>query len=645
MRRTFLFIFILSVVSCSTPSPLEQALRSAGENRSELEKVLDHYSRNEQDSLKYKAACFLIENMPYHHTYTGPAVDDYYREITPLIKQGNVNIFDSIKARINSATQVLKKQRLDIKMDIMHIDSEFLISHIDRIFLTREYPWNKDVSFEDFCEYVLPYRINNEPLEDWLPAYTSISKHIADSLYERSDSYKDFIINIVNHYTEKTPYIRSCSFYVKNYPTSLLNIRYGTCQEIAMMGIYIFKSLGIPVCMDFTPNWVNRAQGHNWNGIEIDDVYYPFIFQEYSSVFGNHLKDKFYEKFSKIYRSTYSIQKESLFMQASGEELPNLFSNPFIKDVSDIYKEECSDINMELDFSDKKDKIAYIMVFNNKEWIPVDWAKIKNNRVDFHNLHKHSCYLITSYDGKRFKPLTPPFIMDDGGNIETIDLEEDNLQDMVLFRKYPIGSMGKYLNRSVGGEFHGSNDANFSRYKVLYTVTHTITDMRWHTIDIDPQEFKYLRYYSAKGGYNNIAEIKFVSANDSILTGKIIGEGEYLSDKPRLYKHAFDGNPLTFFESKDPDDSWVGLELKEKMPVKKIIYIFRNNDNNIRLGDMYELLYWDNKKWKSLGTQKGVCDSLIYTGCPTNAVFVLKNHTRGNEERIFTYGDDTQIWW
>lgn len=41
--------------SCQRPTMLDFALRYAGENRVELEKVLDHY-RN--DSLKYRAAVF-----------------------------------------------------------------------------------------------------------------------------------------------------------------------------------------------------------------------------------------------------------------------------------------------------------------------------------------------------------------------------------------------------------------------------------------------------------------------------------------------------------------------------------------------------------------------------------------------------------
>lgn len=44
---------------------LETVLQVAGENRKELEKVLHYYRINLADSLKYKAACFLIENIPF----------------------------------------------------------------------------------------------------------------------------------------------------------------------------------------------------------------------------------------------------------------------------------------------------------------------------------------------------------------------------------------------------------------------------------------------------------------------------------------------------------------------------------------------------------------------------------------------------
>ena len=58
-------------------TPLEAALLSAKNNRKELEKVLCHYQKNPADSLKYKAACFLIENMPFYTYSDGEQLENY----------------------------------------------------------------------------------------------------------------------------------------------------------------------------------------------------------------------------------------------------------------------------------------------------------------------------------------------------------------------------------------------------------------------------------------------------------------------------------------------------------------------------------------------------------------------------------------
>lgn len=50
----------------------------------------------------------------------------------------------------------------------MTVDSAFLVNHIEWAFkVWREQPWGKHVDFDTFCEYILPYRIGDEPLSLW----------------------------------------------------------------------------------------------------------------------------------------------------------------------------------------------------------------------------------------------------------------------------------------------------------------------------------------------------------------------------------------------------------------------------------------------------------------------------------------------
>ena len=76
MKPLLYTLFILFCCSCTAPSRLETALRQSGSNRPELEKVLAHY---EGDSLKYRAACFLIEHMPGKYSLEPECTEDPYR--------------------------------------------------------------------------------------------------------------------------------------------------------------------------------------------------------------------------------------------------------------------------------------------------------------------------------------------------------------------------------------------------------------------------------------------------------------------------------------------------------------------------------------------------------------------------------------
>ncbi|HBG88131.1 MAG TPA: hypothetical protein DDW62_11340, partial [Marinilabiliaceae bacterium] len=90
----------------------------------------------------------------------------------------------------------------------------------------------------------------------------------------------------------------------------------------------------------------------------------------------------------------------------------------------------------------------------------------------------------------------------------------------------------------------------------------------------------------------------------------------------------------------------VGLEFDNPKQIEKIIYLPGNDDNCIRDGELYELFYWD-KMWISLGKQTGSSETyrLKYENVPVGALYLLRNHTKGVEERIFTYENGKQVWW
>ena len=141
---------------------VNHTLSMAGLNKSELEKVLVHY---QNDELKYRAACFLIANMDVHFSYASDGIDAYYHEMDSVFS--NTVQADSIykNAYYHASTKngnLLASS--SIKWDCQELTADLLIKQIDGAFDMWKKPWNKNLSFSLFCEYVLPYRILNEPV-------------------------------------------------------------------------------------------------------------------------------------------------------------------------------------------------------------------------------------------------------------------------------------------------------------------------------------------------------------------------------------------------------------------------------------------------------------------------------------------------
>lgn len=154
-------IITLQLFSCTSKSALERALDYAGKNRVELEKVLTKYNKNPEDSLKYKAAVFLIENMPGYNFYEGDDLDGF-KSIYLQTRISGKNGKEALK--IADSISPINISKLMVKADIKQITSEYLINNIEHSFMVwNKQPWGKDVTFNDFCEYILPYRIGNEP--------------------------------------------------------------------------------------------------------------------------------------------------------------------------------------------------------------------------------------------------------------------------------------------------------------------------------------------------------------------------------------------------------------------------------------------------------------------------------------------------
>ena len=147
MKKTIYYVVVVLLLLSCKRTALEESLILAGENRKELEAVLRHYSC---DTLKYKAAVFLIEYMQGKYSLVGEALDSFYVRVDSAYEDKD-NDFLNYRRFLGRSVKNIDWQGLEKKYDLKCITSEYLIKNIDDAFELRDSRWCRDLSFEDFC--------------------------------------------------------------------------------------------------------------------------------------------------------------------------------------------------------------------------------------------------------------------------------------------------------------------------------------------------------------------------------------------------------------------------------------------------------------------------------------------------------------
>lgn len=299
---------------------------------------------------------------------------------------------------------------------------------------------------------------------------------------------------------------------------------------------------------------------------------------------------------------------------------------------SKIYREKCNG------------KIAYLCASKRDKWVPVAWTEYDVNNMTFRNIKKGMIMRIATYEEGVLHLVTDPFYVDPHTNELHFYSKHEEIQDVVLYSKYNIFKGEIHLRRRMlGGVFEGSNQPDFSEKDTLFMVQKVPGRLKTVVRSWSDKKYRYFRYFGAKNTYCNVAEVEFYECNDtSALKGSIMGTPLEDTDKGLNYYNVFDGKTKTSFNYSRPSGGWSGLDMGRKVRVDRIVYTPRNRDNYIRPGDTFELLYCD-KEWKSMGKKQALSDSLVYSGVPKNTLLLLRNHTRGVEERIFVYENGRQI--
>lgn len=648
-----------------------------------LSKILYHYRYIDKNEFKEDATKFLIENMPFHYSQGHvtkestelknwiKATDSVFYSTTKTYKDS-----DNLAERIQDIQNNWKKKydRSSIReheieeyinYDYNILTPDFLIEHIDNAFTVwHTTDASKNLSFENFKEYILPYRAVNSV------GYSETGKHLK-AMFNKYIWNKNVVNakHAIDNYNKAIYALRDMNgkmnFKHHNGIADIFSRDYCDCIDMANWGALTLRACGIPTVVEYNICYRSLPGRHYFCSIYNTSDGTWSSFNPESSIPGE--KDWAFAETANVYRITYAPQQDTpYYLRAKEEFIPTNLSDPCIKDVTN-YLCKTSSITLPAKIS-SNNNLVYLATFSkeNNGIVPVTWSTVnhKTQKAHFQHILANMIYFPIYYPSEKWEAFGMPFYVDSMNNICEIPYtnKNDSLTcDATFTRKYPRKpNMIDVAHNLVGSMILGANTEDFSDADILLTITKPLQPYLQNLKLSKTGKYQYYRFCApaehpnanismlewisnTKYGYTNIEKPSRCAIVDPADTLKPSTKSVKLLDASSWAEMAtkaeYDGNMLTAPGAYP----YITLRLKEPQIVESIQLAPLNADNGIKSQNIYELYYWDNG-WQSLGTKMADYEFIKYNNIPTGKLYWLKNLSQGEEEMPFVLSNGKQIF-
>lgn len=398
--KIYTLLLVIVVVGCS--SPLTESLQMAGENKKELLTVLDHFKAI-QDSDKLHSAQFIIENMPYHFT---PIWDFQKNSFIPneyTNKKVVKEVMDSLGIRYS----------IDgINPDITNVKADYFIDRIESAYaIYAVSPWAGQFTQEDFNEYILPYRVAQEQLENW---WDPLNKQLLYAIDLTENDNIDSATSIVDKVlSSEFKYDPRYTYYKPDMTYSDFMIHNGgMCNHCANLMVLGLRSIGIPSTVDFVPFWGNTSYGHSWNVVKLEnEKWKPFELGQYTKDFVLAYLP------GKVLRKTFSINQKYVSDLKTSISIPPFLLAPRFSDVTRKYR-PVANVRLKKSLLNNESNTPVLSVWNNERWKAIWYGLTKGDSLIFEGMGVDVVYLPQVYsNGEYITNEFPIWLTENGGQI------------------------------------------------------------------------------------------------------------------------------------------------------------------------------------------------------------------------------------
>lgn len=318
---------------------------------------------------------------------------------------------------------------------------------------------------------------------------------------------------------------------------------------------------------------------------------------------------EFRKRLVKVWRQTFHVNPVESSARFKNTE-SNRLASPWLVDVSADYG--INNYVSVLPIFDADD--VWLCTHSlSSGWIPQAHAKVYRGNARFENINDSVVLLPMGLVENREIPVGLPFYLSEGKKIE-IKPDTTRLISATFTRKYPMnaGWLNRY-SQIPGSRLEGCNNPDFINPDTLFTIREVPTFHNSVSINSD-RSYRFFRIIADPPSYANMDRFNIYDK-----TGALI-----LSEK-REKKPYFDfGRPVQ---------------------IGRIEYFPWNDGNFVVPGHEYELAFWHQDHWQSIGRQVSQGYELAFSNIPSGALLILHDHTEGKEERPFTLHDNRQVWW
>ena len=412
MKRYILFLCIPFLL------PACETRKETGIDWSRLERK---YAAPE-DSLKLKALAFLKENIDYVSSESVEFFRNDNEEVVPLRFVDYKS--DTVLKEYLFANNI--DYRTKYIYDTTLITTEEIETTIEDAFSDwRKYPWNKNVSFDHFLQFLLPYKVCDEFPGAWRK---DIRKRYAEDIAELiqksgEDSFRAayqkanelyyafnlYKVGRIYNYTPTPAFISQRPGY-----DEIVCFRNGDCYSGSYLNVYFLRTIGIPSTVDYIPHWGCKNGTHSAE-VFIDET------GKFSTPSGRELLNC-----AKAFRLNFKIQntwRDSVAPYVDSAKF--LFRHLQNNHWSDVTREHTrvKDIALHADLKEEYTyPYAYICVFDYGKWVPLYWGQTgPDNSVTFKNMGYPMLYRVAIQDGDKYKIASPVYMVDSAGTVNHIN--------------------------------------------------------------------------------------------------------------------------------------------------------------------------------------------------------------------------------